>query len=109
MPLPTIKTKQRVEQPTNPKKKKYGLQPGTADAIYDCNNKAVRIRQHLKGTYEQLEYDLEADIERAINTVVSKHQKALDLMIADRGIDTSDKRSQPPPAKPEQQRPLFQQ
>lgn len=106
MPLPAIKRKERIEPPTKPKKKKYGLQAETVDEINACNCKAAAIRKALKGTNEEIDYTLEQDIERAIGNVVSKYTKTLDHMIAERGL--LDQPPPVPPEEPEHQQPLFE-
>ena len=91
MALPVIRKKEKAHTPQKPQKKKYALDRDIVEGIDRCKAKSCVIKKAIKGTDEELEIDIDADIEKAVRSIVKKYEKSLDQIIDDRSLMVGEK------------------
>lgn len=90
MVLPVIRKKEKHIPPAKPPKKKYTLDRDIVDGIDRCKAKGAAIKKVLKGSDEELDCDIDADIEKSIRSLVKKYERSLNQIIDDKNIASGD-------------------
>jgi hypothetical protein len=85
MPIPTIRKKEVKDNIPEAKRKKLSIDSANFEAFERCKEKYKKINSHLRKTNEEeIVFDLEHDIDKALRSLGIKYEKALDDMIAER-------------------------